>query len=202
MLAGTSRLHDSECRNWLTPQVNREYASSTREVARRDPTIARFSAPSTKGETQTHAGSIDAALLERVKELVDIPRQSAALVLDFDEHVRGACANLERDSRPRPRELEGVLQKVSDNRGENLSVGRDRQAHFDRRDDEADATSIRLQCRRRGDLSDERGNGKLLRVLNALRETDFGKRTDNERVRGQEAAMKHGAGAPRHVHHV
>jgi Sulfatase-modifying factor enzyme 1 len=37
----------------------------------------------------------DRRALERAKELVDIPaRQSAAFVLDLDEHALGACANV------------------------------------------------------------------------------------------------------------
>ena len=120
VLGRASRLNDRDGGNWLPRQVDGEHASSTREVARIDPAIVRFSAPSAEGETKTHAGSIGAALLERAKELVDIPtRQTAALVLDLDEHALGACANPERDARPRPCELEGVLQKVSHDRGEN-----------------------------------------------------------------------------------
>ena len=147
MVAATSGLNDCESGKWLPWQVDGEHASSPRQVARIDPAIVRFSAPSAEGETKTHAGSIGAALLERKKQFVDIPtRQSAALVLDLDEDALGAGANPEQDGRPRPRELEGVLQKVADDRGENLSVGRDRQPTFDRSDDECEATSSRIQC--------------------------------------------------------
>jgi hypothetical protein len=120
-------LNDRDGGNWEPGHVDREDASPIREIARIDPTIIRFSAASAVGETKTHVGSIGAALLERPKELVDIPtRQTAALVLDLDEHALGARANPERDGRPRPGELEGVLQKVSHDRGEDLSVGLDR----------------------------------------------------------------------------
>jgi hypothetical protein len=56
-------------------------------------------------------------VLERARQLVDIPtRQAAALVLHLDEHALGACANPECDGGPSPRELEGVLQNVSEAR--------------------------------------------------------------------------------------
>jgi hypothetical protein len=127
VLAGASTLNDRDCGNWLPRQVDGEHASSTRQVARKDPPIVRFSAPSAEGKTKTHAGSIGAALLEWAKELVN-------------EHALGVCANPERDGRPRLCELQGVLQKVSDDRGENVSVSRDHHAVFDRRDDEPDRT--------------------------------------------------------------
>ena len=40
-------------------------------------------------------------------------------------------------------------------------------------------------------------NEELLSILNALRETDLGERATDERARAHEAAMEHGAGAPR-----
>src|SRR4029079_17912914 len=99
-------------------------------------------------EAKTDAGSIGAALLERAKQLVDIAtRQAAALVLDLDEHALGAGANPECNGGPGPRELEGVLQKVCDHRGEHLSVGRNRQGLVYRRDAQSDTTRIRIQCR-------------------------------------------------------
>ena len=159
-------------------QVDGEHASLARKVARIDPTVIRFSAPSAEGETKTDAGSIGAALLERAKELVDVStRQTAALILDLDEHALGAGANPERDGGPRPGELEGVLQKVSHDRGEDLPVGLDRHAVFDRRDRQSDATGVRIQGRGRGDFVDESRHKELLSVLNALCETDLRERT-------------------------
>src|SRR4030095_4321474 len=125
VLVGTLGLNDHDGGNWLPRQVDGEHASSPRQVARIDPALVRFSPPSAEGEAKTDAGSIGAALLERAKQLVDIPtRQAAALVLDLNEHSLGAGANPECDGGPRPRELEGVLQKVCDHRGEHLFVGR------------------------------------------------------------------------------
>ena len=78
------------------------------------------------------------------KSFVDIPaRQTAALVLDLDEHALGAGANPERHGRPRAGELEGVLQKISHDRGQDLSVGLDRHAVFDGHGGQYDATSVR-----------------------------------------------------------
>ena len=55
-------------------------------------------APSAEGETKTHAGSIDAALLERAEEFVEVPTwQTAAHVLELDEHALGARTNPQRD---------------------------------------------------------------------------------------------------------
>ena len=112
-----------ECGNRQARQVDGEDTPAARQVARVDPAVVGFSAPSAEGETQTHPGSVGAALLERSKDLVDIAtRQSAALVRDFDQDALGGCANAERDGRLRPSELESVLQKISHNRGEYLPV--------------------------------------------------------------------------------
>jgi len=169
-------------RNRQPRQVDGENAPLTRKVARIDPAIVRFSAPSAEGETQTHAGSIGAALLERAKELVDIATwQAAALVLDLDEHALGARASPERDGRPRAGELESVLQQVSHDRGENLPVGLDCHAIFDRSHGQSDAPRVCVQCRGRCDFFDEPRNQELLSVLNALCETDLRERASNER---------------------
>ena len=130
-----SRLNGRDGGNWQPRQVDGEDASPSRQVARIDPAVVRFSAPSAEGETKTQAGSIGAALLERAEQLVDVPaRETAAFVLDLDEHALGAGADPERDGGPGPGELEGVLQKVSHDRGEDLPVGLDRHAVFDGRD--------------------------------------------------------------------
>jgi hypothetical protein len=166
VLTAASRLNDRDGRNQQPRQVDSEHASPIGEIARIDPAVVRFSAPSAERETKTQAGSIGATLLERAKELVDIPtRQTAALVLDLDEHSLGARANPERDGRPRPGELEGVLQEVSHDRGEDLPVSLDRHALFDRRDGQTDATSVRLQCRSRCDFVD--GSYEIVAPLGA-----------------------------------
>jgi hypothetical protein len=101
---------------------------------------------------------------------------------DFDEHALGAGGNPERDGRPRPGELEGVLQKVSHDRGEDLSVGLDRESAFDGHHGQSDATGVRLKCRGRCDFFDESGDEKLLSILNARREPDFRERATDERA--------------------
>jgi len=183
MLGRMLGLNDDDGGKWLPRQVDGENASSPRQVSRIDPALVRFSAPSAESETKAHAGSIGAALLERAKQLVDVSTgQAAALILDLDEHALGVCANRERHGGPRPRELEGVLQQVSDNSGEHLSVGRNRQSLVDRRDGQPDTTRIRIQCRRRRELLDELCHTEWLPVLNPLRETHFRQRTSHERV--------------------
>lgn len=97
--------------------------------------------------------------------------------------TRSALApTLSCDGGSRPRELEGVLQKVCDHRGEHLSVGRNRQGVVDRRDRQSDTTRIRIQRRRRREFLDELRDTELLPVLNPLRETHFRQRTRHERV--------------------
>src|SRR4029450_13019870 len=155
-LVGTLRRKDHNGGKGLPREGDGGHAFPPRQGARMDPAPIRLRAPSAEGGAKTDAGSIGAALLERAKQLVDIPtRQAAALVLDLDEHALGACANPECDGGPRPRELEGVLQKVSDPRGEQLSVGRNRQGLVDRRDGQSDSTRIRIQWPRRRDFLDE-----------------------------------------------
>jgi hypothetical protein len=153
------RLDDRERENSEPGQVDREYASLIREIACVDPATVRLSAPSAEGETKTDAGSIGAALIERAEELFDIPtRETAALVLNLDVHALGAGADPERDGGPRPGELEGVLQKVSHDRREDLSVSLDRHSFFDGHHRQSDATGVRLQCRGRCDFFDESSN--------------------------------------------
>ena len=143
-------------------QVDGKHASGAREVVRVDLASVRFSAPSAEGETKTHAGSIGAALLERAEELVDIPtRQTSALVLNLDEHSLGAGANSEHDRRPGPCELEGVVQQVSHDRGQDLAIGLNRHAVFDGHYGQTDPTGVGIQCRSRCDFLDESFSPRL-----------------------------------------
>ena len=94
---GASRLHHRDGGNWEPRQVDGEDASPIRQVARIDPAIVRFDAPSAEGEAKAQAGAIGAALLERAEQLVDVPTgETAAFVLDLDEHALGAGADPER----------------------------------------------------------------------------------------------------------
>ena len=81
----------------------------------------------------------------------------------------------------------GVLQKISHDRGEDLSVGLDRHAVFDGHGGQYDATSVRLQCRGRCDFFDEPRNQESLPILNALRETDLRER---DRLMSAREAMR------------
>jgi hypothetical protein len=76
-----SPLDDRDGGNRDARQIDREYATPTRKVARIDTAIVRFSAPPAEGEPKTHARPIGAALLERTKELLDIATgETAALI--------------------------------------------------------------------------------------------------------------------------
>lgn len=58
--------------------------------------MVRFDGLTAEGEAKAHAGSIDPSLLEREKQLADIPiREAAALVLDLDDHAFGVGTNAE-----------------------------------------------------------------------------------------------------------
>ena len=127
-------------------QIDGEDASLPTKTARIDAAVIRFGAPSAESQTETDARPIRAALLERSKELVDIPtRQTAALILDLDQHALSNRFDSQRHSCPRPGELEGVLQKVPHDCGEDLPVSLDRYAVFDRGYRQCDATSVRLR---------------------------------------------------------
>jgi hypothetical protein len=99
--------------NGKSRQINGEDASVARKVARMDASVIGFGAPPAESETETHACPIRAALLERAKERVDVPtRHPAALIPDLDKHSLRARCDAQRNRRPRPGELEGVLQKI------------------------------------------------------------------------------------------
>ena len=182
-LAAASGLNHGEGGYWEPRQVDRENASPVRQIARVDPAAIGFSAPSAESETKANAGAIGAALLERTKELVDIATwETAALILDLDEHAICAGSDPECDGGPGPCELESVLQEVSYHCSEDLSVSLDRHAVFNRRDGQSDTTGIGLQRRTRCDIVDEAPDEELLSVLNPLCETDLREGASDERV--------------------
>ena len=83
---------------------------------------------------------------------------------------------------PRAGELECVLQKVSHDRREDLSVGLDRHSVFDGHHGQSDAPGVCLQCGGRREFFDEFGHQEWLPILDALRETDLGERATNQRA--------------------
>jgi hypothetical protein len=164
-------------------QVDGEYTSFMRETARIDPAIVRLSARSAEGETKTHAGAIGATLLERAEELVRVPAwETAAFVLDLDEHALGAGGDPERNGATRLGELECVLQEISDDGSEDLAIGLDGHSVVDGQDRQGDAPCVCLQGCGRREFFDESGNKELLSILNALPETDLRERATNERA--------------------
>src|SRR5581483_4923102 len=110
-------------RNRDPRKVDGEDATLLSEVARINAAVVLFDAPATEGEAQAQPCSIRPALLERPEQLVDISaRKAAAFVLDFDEHAFDAGTDSEHDGGSRSGELEGVLQQVDDDGGEDLPV--------------------------------------------------------------------------------
>jgi hypothetical protein len=56
--------------------------------------VIRFNPPSAERQAKTQPCAIGAALLERAEQVVGIPaRETAALILDFDEHPLLAAAD-------------------------------------------------------------------------------------------------------------
>src|SRR5581483_1445365 len=181
-------------------QVDGKDAPPVRQVAREDATVVGFRAPSTEGEPQTQPGPIRASLLEGPEQRLTISaREPAAFVLDLDAHAIGARFNPERDRRTRTSELERVLQQVPNHRREDLAIGLDGDARFDRQHAQRNSPRIGIEDGGRRDLVDEGRNQQLLAVLNALCQTYFGDRSTDERAQSCEAAMEDGAGAPRHT---
>jgi hypothetical protein len=81
------------------------------QIARRNPAMVRFNRPSAEREPKAHASAIGAALLVGAEQVVNVPtRETAAFVLDFDDHALGAGVDRERDLRARPGELERIVQ--------------------------------------------------------------------------------------------
>src|SRR5688572_5941337 len=115
--------------NWQSWQVDDEDASPVGQTARVDPASVRFDAQPAEGKAQACPGAIGASLFKRAEQLVDRRvRKTATLVLDLDEHALSVGADAQRDGAMRARELERVLQQVSDHCGESLLIGFDR--HF------------------------------------------------------------------------
>ena len=91
---GASRLDDCHGWNWEPRQVDDEDASPFRQVARIDPAIVRFDAPSAEGEAEAQTG-LDRRLRcsnGRNSSSTFPPRQTAAFVLDPRSSTRSALA--------------------------------------------------------------------------------------------------------------
>ena len=77
--------------NWNPWQLDGKGASLIGHVARVDPAVVRFHAPSAEGKAKTQTGSIGASLLEGTEQFDVVPnRETAAFILDFDDHTLGA----------------------------------------------------------------------------------------------------------------
>ena len=75
-------------------QFDGEDTSAIVSVARVDPAPVRFDSSSGEGEAQALAGSIGVSLLERAEQFVQVfTGNTAAFVLDLDEHALGVAAD-------------------------------------------------------------------------------------------------------------
>src|SRR5690606_36929051 len=95
----------------------------------------------------------------------------------------------------RARELERVLQQVSDHCGESLLIGFDRHFGLDGHHRQCDAFGVGLQRCGRYEFGDESRHEEPLSILHAVRETDLGERSTNETACSQEASLDRPCGA-------
>ena len=168
-----------------------------RQIACRKPAVVRFHAPSAEGETETSAGSIDREFVERPEQVVDrLVRQTVAFIQNLEEHALGAGADPQRDAGRRPGELEGILQQVSHNPREDLSIRVNHHAILDGQHCECDAFDICFDGCGRHEFVDESCYEEWRPILDVLGETDFGERPTQETAYAHKAALEHSGGAP------
>ena len=154
-----------------------------RQVARIDPAVVRFDAPSAEGEAKAQAGSIGAALLERAEQFVDVPtRETAAFVLDLDEHALGAGADPERDGGTGRVNLNAFCSRFPTTAARTC-----RSASIATPSSTGITVSLMprafaSKCCGRREFVDESGHQEWLPILDALREPDLGERATDERA--------------------
>ena len=161
-------------------EVDGKNTSLTGQIARMDPAMVRFDGPSAERKAKTEA-SMTVLRFGQSEELVEVPRETAAFVVDLDEYSLGAGVDFQHDGGMTPGELERVLQQVSYRRSQHLSIGLDRDSILDGHDDQSEAVGVCIQCCGRRDVSDQFVNQESFRVLDGLAETDLGERATNER---------------------
>jgi hypothetical protein len=94
------------------------------EIARQDPAAVHLGAPPAERESETEARPILIPSFEGLKQLLGVPvGETAAFVLDLDEHAIGAGRDAQAHPSPRAGELEGILKEIRDDGRENLAVG-------------------------------------------------------------------------------
>src|SRR4030095_2274465 len=128
--------------------------------------VVRLDAPSAEGEAKPKTGPIGASLCERTEQFVDLfPRETAAFVLDFDQHTLGARADPERHGGTRGGELECVLEKVYHDGPGDLAVRFACHSLFDGDYGQSDTPGVCLQRCGRREFFDEFGHQELIPIL-------------------------------------
>jgi hypothetical protein len=118
-------------------KVDREDATSARNVAYTQCSAIRFYGAAADREPKTESRPVGAPLFERVKQLLDLSvRKAAALVLNFQEDPTCARARRERHVAFGPRELECILDQVGKRRSEHVPICIEGQTLLDRRNRE------------------------------------------------------------------
>ena len=139
--------------------------------------------------------------LERPEQVVDcLVRQTVAFIQNLEEHALGAGADPQRDGGRRPGEFEGILQEVSHDPREDLSIRVNHHAILDGQHRECDAFGVCLDGCGRREFVDESCHEEWRPILDVLGETDLGERPTQETAYAHEAAIEHGGGAPAGAH--
>ena len=119
----------------------------------------------------------------------------------FDQDVIAGGVDVQRDLGVLLRELECVLQQVSDRGEQQVPVGVDCQARIDVGDHQLAAAGLRFQRRGYSYLADELGKGQQLMPRRYPRgHPHVGERAIHEIAQPDQAAIEHGAGRPGEPH--
>src|SRR6478609_8660933 len=81
-------------RNWDPREVDGKHTSHLGEGAGIDPALVCFSAPPTERQAKAEPRSIDASLLERAEQVVDVStRETTARIFDLEQYALGTGAH-------------------------------------------------------------------------------------------------------------
>jgi hypothetical protein len=128
-------IRSGDCRS---RQIECEDAPLAGEVADANLTPVRLGSLETDGEPETESAAVSVSLLERTKQLLRLARrEAAALVLDLEEDAVCGSARRQGDLAMGASELERVLEKIGDCRGEDLPIGFHRHRPIDGCDGES-----------------------------------------------------------------
>src|SRR6185312_12162102 len=174
-------------------KVDRENTSRARNVADSENAVVRLDGTPTDRESESEPGFVRPGLGKRQEHFICAAgRQTTAMILDIDQDAICNCIGVYGNLSPMVRELERVLQQVSQGRKKHVGVDVHRKAGVDIGHSKLAPSGTRLeQCGGPDLINETRQRNEFVPRWHSGGDSYVGKGSINERTQSDQGTLQH-----------